>query len=289
MRAIELEMEMLDPVNNRIGLDDLMRLRALGGKFAMLTAYDYPTAVAAQAAGVPVLLIGDSMGSVVLGLESTRTVPLDLMIVLGEAVRRGAPNVYLIGDMPYESMCGGRDAVRSAADRFVREAGCDAVKLETSREDAALVSDLAADGLTVVAHLGLRPQNVESRDQLRAQAREQQEIAELAADCAVMVDAGASLILLEAVPNEASQAVVKAVNVPVIGCGAGSACHGHVVVTPDLLGITPGRPPRFVPVLSDIGARTRDAFVQYVRAIEDGSYPGPQHTYGMRKPVGCAP
>lgn len=279
----------MDPRNKRVTLDELRQARAAGEPFAMLTAYDHPTAVALQAAGVPVVLVGDSMGSVVLGQESTRGVPLELMLVLGEAVRRGAPGVYLVGDLPFEAVASGPAGVRDAARRFRQQAGCDAVKLETRREDHALVRMLADDGHQVIAHLGLRPQWVESRDQLRAQAREEEQVRELAADCVRMVEAGAVMILLEAVPNEAAEAVVATVDVPVIGCGAGAACHGHVVVTHDLLGLTPGKPPRFVPVLERFHERMHDAFARYAHDIRQRTYPGPQHVYGMRKSAAAAP
>lgn len=271
------------PADLRIDLSHLRRMKAEGRKFAMLTAYDYPTAAAAQAAGVHSLLIGDSMGCVVLGHESTRKVPLDLMIILGEAVRRGAPGVYLVGDIPYESVCGGHDAVITAAGRFRKEAGCDAVKLEAHPGDERLVSGLARAGVETIAHLGLRPQTVTSPEGYRAQARDEGEIRTLTADAQRMVDAGAAMLLLEAVPGEAAQAVVAAVEVPVIGCGAGPACDGHVVVTHDMLGIGSQRPPRFVPRLAEIGEQMQHAMRRWVADIENGSYPGPQHVYHMKK------
>ncbi|RMF86177.1 MAG: 3-methyl-2-oxobutanoate hydroxymethyltransferase [Planctomycetota bacterium] len=273
----------VDPRRRRVTLDDIRRMARAKAPFAMLTAYDYPTAAAAQDAGVPSLLIGDSMGSVVLGHESTRDVPLDLMLMLGEAVRRGAPHVFLVGDMPYEAMRGGDAAVVAAARRFRDEAGCDAVKIEATGEHAALVRSLVSEGVTTVAHLGLRPQMVESRDQLRAQARDADSIRALVSDARRLVSAGAELLLLEAVPNEAASAVVEATDVPVIGCGAGPACHGHVVVTHDMLGVFGPRVPRFVPVLADLGAEMRRAMEQYVQDIATRRYPAPQHVYGMRK------
>lgn len=249
----------------------------------MLTAYDHPTAAAAQAAGVHSLLIGDSMGCVVLGHENTRSVPLDLMVTLGEAVRRGAPNVYLVGDLPYESTLGGAASVLAASRRFLDEAGCDAVKLEAGHEDDRVVAKLAEAGIETIAHLGLRPQTVRSPEGYRAQARDAEAIEALVADARRMVAAGAVMLLLEAVPSAASQAVVSAVEVPVIGCGAGPACDAHVVVTHDLLGIGGLRPPRFVPVLAELGSAMRDAMHRWVVSIESGSYPEPQHVYGMKK------
>jgi len=264
-------------------------MKAEGRKFAMLTAYDHPTAVAAQAAGVHSLLIGDSVGCVVLGHGNTRGVPLQLMLTLGEAVRRGAPNVYLVGDMPYESVLGGDEAVLTAAKRFREEAGCDGVKFEADTGHHRLVAKLAAAGIETIAHLGLRPQTVVSPEGYRAQARDENAIRALAADARRMADAGAALLLLEAVPNEASQAVVTAVNIPVIGCGAGPACDAHVVVTHDLLGIGTRRPPRFVPVLANVGETTQDAMRRWVAAIQERAYPAPEHAYHMKKRPAAQP
>jgi 3-methyl-2-oxobutanoate hydroxymethyltransferase len=277
---------MTTSTSRRIDLTWLRQRKAQGRKFAMLTAYDYPTAAAAQAAGVHSLLIGDSMGCVLLGHATTRAVPLDLMITLGEAVRRGAPGVYLIGDVPYESMVGGDDAVLEAARRFRDEAGCDGIKFEADTGHETLVAGLAKAGFETIAHVGLRPQAVTSPEGYRAQARDRREIDKLVANTRRFVDAGAAMLLLEAVPNEASQAVVSTVDVPVIGCGAGPACDGHVCVTHDLLGISGTRPPRFVPLLAQIGETMRAAMRRWVTDIESQAYPAPQHVYGMRKGPG---
>lgn len=272
----------------RINLGHLRHMKAQGRKFAMLTAYDYPMAAAAQAAGVHSLLIGDSMGTVILGHSSTRPVPLALMITLGEAVRRGAPNVYLVGDLPYEAMVSDETAI-SAARRFRDEAGCDAVKFEAAAEHDRLVAKLAQAGLETIVHLGLRPQSVSSADGYRAQARDEASIQTLVSDACRMVAAGAHMLLLEAVPSEASQAVVAAVDVPVIGCGAGPACDGHVVVTQDLLGIGATPTPRFVPVFAQLGRAMEDAMRCWVQSIGDGSYPAPEHLYHVRKQPAARP
>ncbi len=269
----------------RVTLDTLRHLKARGQKFAMLTAYDYPMAVAAQAAGVHGLLIGDSMGTVLLGHANTRQTPLSLMLTLGEAVRRGAPHVHLWGDLPYEALSAGPEAVLDAARRFRDEAGCDAVKLETGPEDDRLVANLARAGIVTVAHLGLRPQQVVTADGYRPQARDSATIAQLVETAGRMVAAGAAILLLEAVPGEASQAVVAAVEVPVVGCGAGPACDGHILVTQDLLGYGNAHPPRFVPVLARLDEIIARALRQYVEDIAGGRYPGPQHAYRLRSPA----
>lgn len=266
----------------RVTLETLRDMKRGGRKFAMLTAYDFPTATAAQAAGIHSLLVGDSLGSVVLGQPNTRSVTLDLMIPLAEAVRRAAPDVFLVGDIPFECMQDASTA-RNAARRFAADAGCDAVKLETESRHAEWVAELAAAGHTVIAHVGLRPQSVITADGYRAQARDDAGIVELVETARSLVDAGARLLLIEAVPNEASQAVLAAVDVPVVGCGAGPACDGHVVVTHDLLGYGAAKPPRFVPVLADLRGTVEAAMRSYGAAIETGAYPAPQHVYPLRK------
>lgn len=277
------------PPGARITLSTLQRMKQERRPIAMLTAYDYPTAVAAGAAGVHSLLIGDSMGSVLLGRPNTRATPLALMLILGEAVRRGAPDVFLVGDIPYESIAAGEEAVVTAAERFRDECGCDAVKVEVAETDESVVKRLSERGIATIAHLGLRPQSVLTPDGYRAQARDEDAIRDLADAAARMEAAGAALILLEAVPPEASQAVVAAVRAPVIGCGAGPACDGHVVVTQDMLGVGQGKPPRFVPVLAQLGAAMEDAMRQYVRDVQERRYPAPQHTYAMKGKAASSP
>ena len=274
---------MASPLDRRFTLDDFRRMKRDGHKFAMLTAYDYPTAVCAQAAGVPALLIGDSMGCVLLGHENTRGVPLELMITLGAAVRRGAPNVYLVGDIPYESAQRDTDGLLHAARRFREEAGCNAVKIETPAEHPDWIAALAQAGFEVIAHLGLRPQSVVTPRDYRAQARTRSEIETLVRAAESFVGAGAAMLLLEAVPNEAAQAVAEATDAPLIGCGAGPACDGHVCVTQDMLGLGADRLPRFVPKHADLRATMEQAMRRWITDIENQTYPGPEHVYGMLK------
>lgn len=267
----------------KINLRVLQEMKQRGQKFAMLTAYDYPTAQLAERAGVHALLVGDSLANVLLGHTNTRSVSLDLMVPLAEAVRRGAPRVFLIGDIPYESKAAGAAGLLDAAGRFVRHAGCDAIKFEAESADDALVATLAGQGFCVIAHLGLRPQSVLSPDGYRPQARDAQSIDALAADARRMASAGAAMILLEAVPAEAAQAVLRAVDAPVVGCGAGPDCDGHVVVTHDMLGLGAAQPPRFVPRLADVSMEIARAMRRYVLDIEQHRYPGAEHTYRMRQ------
>lgn len=277
---------MTPPTTEKITLAQLRQMRQQRRRFSMLTAYDFPTAAAAEATGVHSLLIGDSMGTVLLGHTNTRQVPLELMLILGAAVRRGAPHVYLIGDLPFESISGGPDSVLNAAERFRAESGCDGVKIEIDRTQSHLVACLAQAGFEVTAHLGLRPQEVLTPDGYRAQARDPAGVTALVEQAKVAASVGAAMILLEAVPPQASAAVAAAIDLPLVGCGAGDACDGHVVVTQDLLGLTPGRPPRFVPVLGHFNDEMRRAMSAFVSDIDSGRYPGPEHFYAMKQPAG---
>ena len=189
-------MSSADAGARRINLPTLKSMKAAGRKFAMLTAYDYPTAAAAQAAGVHALLIGDSLATVLLGHPNTRPAPLAVMLVLGEAVRRGAPLVYFVGDMPYEALANGLEPALTAARRFRDEAGCDAVKFEIRSGNERLAAEFARAGIDGIAHLGLRPQEVLTPDGYRAQARDADSIAALVRDAKRMVDAGAVMLLL---------------------------------------------------------------------------------------------
>jgi 3-methyl-2-oxobutanoate hydroxymethyltransferase len=266
--------------SRKFTLNDLRAARAAGAKVPMLTCYDYTTARLMQQAGVPMLLVGDSAGNVILGHETTLPVPLHFMIQLAAAVRRGAPQCLLVADMPFGSYPGttGR-AVRNVF-RMVQLSGCDCVKLEAAESQLPAIRELADAGVAVMAHLGLRPQAVGVLGGYRAQGRTAEEARRIVELSRQMEAAGAAALLLEAVPAEVSAAVVAATAVPVIGCGAGPACHGHVVVTHDLLGLTPS-PPKFAPRLGDLATPMVDCFRDYVRRVTDGAYPAPEHGYAM--------
>jgi 3-methyl-2-oxobutanoate hydroxymethyltransferase len=267
-------------LNKKITLTDLRACRKSGSKLAMLTCYDYTSARLMHEAGVPALLVGDSAANVILGHPTTLPVPLGLMIELTAAVRRGSQMCFLVGDMPFGSYGGSVDrGVRNVC-RMLQLSGCDCVKLEVSESHLPLVNALADTGIAVMAHLGLRPQSVGLLGGYRAQGKTSDE-ARAIVDLAVrMQRAGAAAVLVEAVPPEVGQAVVDATNVPVIGCGAGPACHGHVVVTHDALGLTP-RPPRFVPRLADLATPMVAAYADYVRQVAGGIYPAREHEYEM--------
>jgi 3-methyl-2-oxobutanoate hydroxymethyltransferase len=264
----------------KVTLADLRALRASDKRLAMLTCYDFTTARLMHEAGVPLILVGDSAASVILGHDSTLPVSLSFMIEITAAVRRGAPNAFLVGDMPFgsyqESVSQG---VRNVV-KMVQRTGCDAVKLEVSNGTQPLVRKLAEAGVAVIAHLGLKPQSVNLLGGYRFQGRTAAEANEIVASALLMQQSGAAAILLEAVPPEVAKAVVDKTYIPVVGCGAGPSCHASVIVTQDGLGLTPYRP-RFVPVLADYAMPLKAAFTEYVDAVATGRYPAAEHAYVM--------
>lgn len=264
--------------SRKFTMADLRAARDAGTKVPMLTCYDYTTARLMQEAGAPGLLVGDSAANVILGHATTLPVSLDFMIELTAAVRRGAPKCLVIGDMPFGSYQASVGQGVKNAIRMVQLSGCDCVKIESADSQIRLVRRLAGAGVAVVAHLGLRPQSIGLIGKYKTQGRTDAEANRIVQLSSRLADAGAAAILLEAVPPEVSSAVVEAVGVPVIGCGAGPACHGYVFVTHDALGLTPHRP-RFVPSLGDLATPMIEAFRTYVRLVSSGKYPAAEHNY----------
>jgi len=271
---------MSNPLSGKFTLNDLRAARASGRKVPILTCYDFTMARLMQQAGVPALLVGDSAGSVVLGHSSTIPVSLPFMLELTAAVRRGAPNAFLIADMPFGSyQASPAQGVRNVV-RMLKFSGCDCVKLEVAASHATLVSRLADAGVAVMAHLGLRPQWVGLLGGYRSQGKTAESANDIVAAAVQMQKAGAAALLLETVPAQVAAAVVAATEIPVVGCGAGPACHASVIVTHDALGLTTARP-KFAPLLSQLDGPITAALAEYVRRVEAGEYPGQEHQYEM--------
>jgi 3-methyl-2-oxobutanoate hydroxymethyltransferase len=271
---------MTTPLGRKFTLTDLRKARESGAKVPVLTCYDYSTARLMHEAAVPMLLVGDSAANVILGHETTLPVSLDFMIEITAAVRRGAPHALLMADMPFGSYHGSPSKTVGNVCRMVQLSRCDCVKLEAAGSQLRTVRRLADAGVAIVAHLGLRPQAVGVMGGYKFQGRTADEAQDIVRLAERMQTAGAVALLLEAVPPDVSEAVVDAVSIPVIGCGAGPACHGHVVVTHDIVRLT-DRPPKFAPQLGDLATPARAAFAEYVRRVQNGSYPAPEHNYPM--------
>lgn len=268
------------PLKEKITLTHLRNTRRDNTKLPILTCYDFSMARLMQEAGVPAILVGDSASNVILGHDTTLPISLDFLIDITAAVRRGAPLALLIGDMPFGSYQASTEQALLNTFRMVKSTNCDAVKFEATDEHAPLVRALSAAGVGVVCHLGLRPQAVNALGGYRSQGKTADEAQKIVALSLLMEQSGAAAILLEATPPEVANAVIEVCSVPVIGCGAGPACHASVIVTHDALALTKNHP-RFVPTLADIAAPLRDAFARYVSDVTSGKYPAPEHNYTM--------
>jgi 3-methyl-2-oxobutanoate hydroxymethyltransferase len=270
--------------SRKFTMEDLRAARVSGAKVPMLTCYDYTTARLMQEAGVPALLIGDSAANVILGHPTTVPMSLDFMIDIAAAVRRGAPKCLLIADMPFGSYQASTTQGVKNAIKMMQLSGCDCVKIEAANSQVRLVRRLSQAAIAVIAHLGLRPQSIGLIGEYKVQGRNPVDARQIVQLATRLVRAGAAGILLEAVPPSVAAAVVEAVSVPVIGCGAGPACHGFVFVTHDALGLTPRRP-KFVPNLGDLATPMNEAFREYVRLVISGEYPAAEHNYNEKPAV----
>ncbi len=271
---------MSEPLTKRFTLTDLRKARDSGAKVPMLTCYDYTTARIMQQAGVPTLLVGDSAANVVLGHDTTLPVPLDFMIEIAAAVRRGAPLAWVVADMPFGSYQASDEQGAKNVLRMVQQTGCDCVKLEVAESHLPLVRRLADAGVAVMAHVGLRPQAVHLMGGYRYQGRTAEDAMRIVRLCRELEQSGAVSLLLEGVPPAVSAAVVEKTGIPVIGCGAGPACHGYVVVTHDALGLSPSAP-RFVQKVADLATPLQAGLAAYVDQVRSRQYPADEHNYEM--------
>lgn len=257
------------------------RIKASKGtaKIPCITAYDFLCARLADAAGIPLLLVGDSLGMTVLGYSSTLPVTLEVMLHHTAAVARGARDALVVADMPFLSyQISISEAVRNAG-RFLQEAGADAVKVEGGAFRAELVQTLTLNGIPVLGHIGLTPQSVNVLGGYKVQGRTREAGEQLVADALALADAGAFGIVLECVPPDVAEAVTAASPVPVIGIGAGPACDGQVLVINDLLGLSESPPPKFVKPYAALADTLREAFRAYADDVRRGAFPAPEHCY----------
>lgn len=247
----------------------------------MVTAYDVAAARAAEAAGVDIVLVGDSGANVVLGYGTTREVSLDEMLMLTRAVRRGLRETLLVGDLPFGTYEHSDEAAVATARRFVDEAGCDAVKLEGAGEMVQRVRAVVGAGIPVMGHVGLLPQAARDASELRAKGRTAEDAVRIIEDATALEAAGCFSIVIEAVPAEVTALLAEHVGTPTIGIGAGAAADGQVLVLHDLLGITPGRSAKFVKRYSDIGAQMLAGVRAFADEVRNRAYPAPEHTYAI--------
>lgn len=248
-------------------------------RITCLTAYDYPTARLLDEAGVDILLVGDSLGMVVLGYESTLPVTIEEMLHCTRAVRRGTRRALLVADMPYGSYHGDpADAVRNAV-RFVKEAGAEAVKIEGGERRMELIARTVDAEIPVMGHIGLTPQSVNAFGGFRVQGKTEEAAEQLLRDARSVEAAGAFAIVLESIPRELAANITAKLRIPTIGIGAGPDCDGQVLVIHDLLGLSFGHKPKFARRYADVGEIVSRAAAEYCRDVQQGSFPSDQESY----------
>lgn len=258
---------------------DLRKFKEEGQRFAMLTAYDFLSAQILDEAGIPVILVGDSLGMVMLGYDSTVPVTIDEMLHHTRAVSRGAPNALVVGDLPFGTYQEGPSQALASATRFLKEGGANAVKLEGGGRTIDSTALLVEAGIPVMAHLGLTPQSVNQFGGFKVQGRSDDARARILADAKALEEAGAFSLVLEAVPSDLAAEVTESLAIPTIGIGAGINCDAQVLVWHDLLGLTTGRLPRFVKQYTDLRSEITSAVKAFAHEVADAEYPGPEHTY----------
>ncbi len=264
----------------RASVRRFLEMKKEGKRIVVMTAYDMLFASLLHEAGVDIILVGDSLGQVVLGYGSTIPVTLDQMIHHGSAVRRGAPDAFVVVDLPFMSyQVGTEDALRSAG-RVMKETGAEAVKLEGGGLKACeTVKALVSAGIPVMGHLGLTPQSVHALGGYRVQGRSQEEAARLRREARSLEEAGAFAIVLELLPTGLAGEISAGLTIPTIGIGAGPGCDGQVLVLYDALGLNPGFSPRFLKRFADLHGEALSGVRQYAEEVRSGTYPGPEHSF----------
>lgn len=267
----------------KIMISDLSAKKREGRKITMLTAYDYPMAHIIDEAGIDVILVGDSLGMVALGYDSTVPVTMDEMIHHAKAVRRGTKFAFLIGDMPFMSYQVSREEAIRNAGRFMKEALCDAVKLEGGDEVLEVTRAIIDAGIPVLGHLGLTPQTVSKLGGYKVQGKDR-ESAEKIIDQALRLEtAGCFAIVLECVPDKVAKLVTERLKIPTISCGAGASCDGQVMVTNDMVGLFDRFVPKFVKQYIKLSSLISEALKKYKEEVESGKFPAPEHTFAIKE------
>ncbi|MDY7222257.1 3-methyl-2-oxobutanoate hydroxymethyltransferase [Halalkalibacterium halodurans] len=254
-------------------------------KIAMMTAYDAPSARLVEDADVDMILVGDSLGMVVLGYDSTIPVTLDDMIHHTKAVKRGAKNTFIVTDMPYLTYHGSFNETLVGAKRLMQEAGADALKLEGNGDIIETIERLTLAGVPIVAHLGLTPQNVAVEGGYRVQAKDAKSAKQLLADAKAVEAAGAFALVLECVPEQVATQISEELTIPVIGIGAGAGCDGQVLVYHDVIGYGAGHVPSFVKQYVNITKPIEEAMKQYVQEVKAGTFPDKDHAFSLKENV----
>ena len=268
---------------NKLMVHDFVKMKKEGEKVTWITSYDFPTAQFAEAAGMDMILVGDSLGMCVYGYESTVPVTMDQCIVHSEAVRRGAPATYVVGDMPLGSyQVSDEEAARNAI-RFLKEAGVDAVKLEGGKRVLSRIRAILDAGIVVIGHIGLTPQSSGQIGGHKAQGRTAESARFVIEDALAIEEAGAQMLLIEAVPPEVAGFITRKLKIPVFSIGAGADCDGQLLIVSDLIGEFTAFTPKFVKQYANVAEVVTGALKAYVSDVRNGAFPTDDHCYHMIK------
>ena len=266
----------------KVTLTSLYDKMRTGVPITMITCYDYPMADLVEKAGVDIVLVGDSMGMTILGYDSTLPVTQDIMMPHVQAVRRGSPNCWLIGDMPYMTYQPSVETAIRCAGRFMAEAACDSVKLEGGREMADRVEGIVKSGIPCMGHLGLTPQSVSALGGFKVQGRGAAQARKIVDDARALEDAGCFSILLEMVPDRVCQLITERAGIPIISLGSGPHAHGQLLIFHDMFGLYPKFRPKMAKMYGDAGQVILDGLKKYVAEVSDGEFPKPANWFGIK-------
>ncbi len=269
-------------MDTKVTIADLFRFKHQNRKIVAVSCYDYTTAKLVSQTDMQMILVGDSAAQIVLGFDSTLPAKMDFMVTITAAVRRGAPNIFLVADMPFLSyQLGDVEAIRNAG-RFVAEAGAQMVKIEATQAHLDIIKSVSDAGIAVMAHIGILPQNIGKTGRFKAVATTADVAMELITLAEQMVKCGAQSLLLEGTATEIAEIITKRSEVPVISCGSGSGCDGQILVINDILGLTKDSSPKFVKSYGNLNQNTIDALNAYSKEVSTGQFPNAEHSYHMK-------
>ena len=269
-------------MDNRVTIAELLAAKRQGRKIVAISCYDHGTARLVSQTDVQVILVGDSAAQIVLGFDSTLPATMDFMVAITAAVRRGAPNVFLIADMPFLSYQVGKAEALKNAGRFMSEAGVQIVKIEATSAQLETIKTISDAGIAVMAHIGIRPQSISKIGRYKAKATTAEMAIGLISLAEQMVGSGASMLLVEGTAAEVTEIITSRCEVPVIGIGAGPHCDGQILIAPDVLGLIQGPCPKFSKSYDNLAERTVKAFTAYTSEVENQQYPDAEHSYHMK-------
>ena len=272
-------------MNKKLNIQDIIMMKKNGEKISMLTAYDASFAGLIDASGIEMVLVGDSLGMVLLGYDSTIPVTMQEMLHHSRAVSRGVKRAVLVGDMPFMSYQVSESEAITNAGRFLKEAGCDAVKLEGGTEVCNTVKAIVRAGISVMGHIGLTPQTASQLGGYKVQGRDADSARKLMKSARDLEAAGAFSIVLECIPAELSEAITGAVSIPTIGIGAGKHCDGQVLVTHDMVGMFEKFIPSFVKQYANLASQIKEAVTSYHEEVKNGSFPSEDQSFNMHLDV----